>query len=120
METDALQFKKYPEGTRKRDPERFAQAQGELAELIAEAEAGRIELAYVDNLKVTSEAGFAPQPPNRSAWTKSGETHAITAQRGPRLNLIGALLSSGKLLLAKLWRTVNGLYPQGINGSLPF
>jgi transposase len=61
-------------------------------------------LAYVD------EAGFAPQPPNRSAWTKSGETHAITAKRGQRLNVIGALLSSGKLIMAKLWQSVNGLW----------
>jgi len=61
-------------------------------------------LAYVD------EAGFTPQPPNRSAWTKSGETHAITAKRGQRLNVIGALLSSGKLVMAKLWQSVNGLW----------
>ncbi|MBL1265992.1 transposase [Methylomicrobium sp. RS1] len=54
--------------------------------------------------------GFAPQPPNRSAWTKSGETHAITAKRGRRLNVIGALLSSGKRVLAKLWQSINGLW----------
>jgi hypothetical protein len=61
-------------------------------------------LAYVD------EAGFAPQPPNRSAWTKRGETHAVEAKRSQRLNLIGALLSSGRLLMAKLWHTVKGLW----------
>jgi transposase len=61
-------------------------------------------LAYVD------EAGFAPQPPNRSAWTRSGETHAVTAQRGQRLNVIGALLSSGRFMMAKLWQSVNGLW----------
>jgi hypothetical protein len=61
-------------------------------------------LAYVD------EAGFAPQPPNRSAWTKSGEVHAITAKRAQRLNVMGALLSSGRLMLAKLWQSVNGLF----------
>ena len=98
METDALQFKK------KREPERFAQAQRDIDDLIVQAQAGTIELAYVD------EAGFAPQPPNRSAWTKSGETHAITAKRGQRLNVIGALLSSGKLVMAKLWQSVNGLW----------
>jgi hypothetical protein len=54
-------------------------------------------LAYVD------EAGFAPQPPNRSAWTKRGEVHAITAKRAQRMNVIGALLSSGRLLLTQLW-----------------
>lgn len=56
------------------------------------------------------EAGFSPQPPNRSAWTAQGETHCVTAKRGQRLNLIGAMLSSGKLVLAKLWRSVNGLF----------
>lgn len=72
--------------------------------MIAQAEAGEIELAYVD------EAGFAAQPPNRSAWTKRGETHAVDAKRTSRLNVIGALLSSGRLVFAKLWHTVNGLW----------
>ncbi|EIC29847.1 transposase [Methylomicrobium album] len=97
METDALQFKK------KRDPERFEQAQRDIAELIVQAKAGEIELAYVD------EAGFTPQPPNRSAWTKKGKPHAITAKRGRRLNVIGALLSSGQLVLAKWWQSINGI-----------
>jgi transposase len=71
---------------------------------MAQAQGGAIELAYVD------EAGFAPQPPNRSAWTQSGETHAITAKRGRRLNVIGALLASGKLVMAKLWQSIHGLW----------
>ena len=98
VEAHPLQFKK------KRDPERFEQARQDIAELINQAQAGEIELAYVD------EAGFAPQPPNRSAWTKSGEVHAITAKRAQRMNVIGALLSSGRLMLAKLWQSVNGLW----------
>lgn len=53
---------------KKRDPERFEQARVELNDLIQKAKADEIDLAYVD------EAGFAPQPPNRSAWTKVGET----------------------------------------------
>ena len=89
---------------KKRDDQRFKQAERDIAELIAQAQAGEIELAYVD------EAGFAPQPPNRSAWTKSGETHAVTATRGQRLNVIGALLSSGELLMTKLWHSVTGLW----------
>lgn len=72
--------------------------------MIKQAKAGKIELAYVD------EAGFAPQPPNRSAWTKIGEVHATIAQRGQRLNVIGAMLSSGGLVMAKLWHSVNGLW----------
>nr|WP_245598843.1 IS630 family transposase [Methylomicrobium lacus] len=75
-----------------------------MAELIVQAKVGTIELAYVD------EAGFAPQPPNRSAWTKKGETHTVTAKRGRRLNVIGAMLSSGKLVMAKLWQSINGLW----------
>ncbi|WP_427501067.1 transposase [Methylomonas sp. MED-D] len=98
MEAHPLQFKK------KRDPERFERAQHDIAALIQQAQAGEIELAYVD------EAGFAPQPPNRSAWTKSGEVHAITAKRAQRMNVIGALLSSGRLMLTKLWQSVNGLW----------
>ena len=98
LETHTIPFKK------KRDPERFEQAQHDIAELIKQAEAGAIELAYID------EAGFAPQPPNRSAWTRSGEVHAVTVKRGQRLNVIGALLSSGSLMLAKLWQSVNGLW----------
>jgi transposase len=98
METHPLQFKK------KRDAERFKQAQRDIVELIQQAQTGVIELAYDD------EAGFAPQPPNRSAWTKSGETHAVTAKRAKRLNVIGALLSSGQLMMAKLWQSVNGLW----------
>lgn len=81
MEAHAIQFKK------KRDPERFEQARYDIAELIKQAQTGEIELAYVD------EAGFAPQLPNRSAWTKSGAVHAITAKRAQRMNVIGAMLS---------------------------
>lgn len=106
MEAYPIQFKK------KRDPERFEQARREIAELIDQVQTGTIELAYVD------EAGFAPQPPNRSAWTKSGETHAITAKRAQRLNVMGALLSSGKLVMAKLWQSVNSLWFFGFLMSL--
>jgi transposase len=98
LEKGSLQFKK------KRDPERFEQAQHDIAELIGQAQAGEIELAYVD------EAGVALQPPNRSAWTKSGETHAVIAKRAQRLNVIGALLSSGGLMMTKLWGSINGLW----------
>ena len=98
METHTLQFKK------KRDAQRFEQAQQDIEQLIEKAKTGEIELAYVD------ESGFTPQPPNRSAWTLRGETHRVTAKRGRRLNVIGAMLSSGKLMLAKLWRSVNGKF----------
>ncbi|MGZ5030206.1 MAG: IS630 family transposase [Methylobacter sp.] len=76
--------------------------------MIEQTRTGKIELAYMD------EAGFAPQQPNRSAWTTKGEVHAVTAQRAQRLNIIGALLSSGKRVTAKLWQAVNGLWMFGI------
>ena len=87
VETHPLQLEK------KRDPEQFEQARVEIDELIKQAQAGEIELAYVD------EAGFAPQPPNRSAWSKVGETHAVVSKRSQRLNVISALLSSGRLIM---------------------
>jgi hypothetical protein len=98
VEAHAIKFKE------KRDPERFEQGQHDIAELIKQAQAGEIELAYVD------EAGFAPQPPNRSALTKSGEVQAIIAKRAQRMNVIGAMLSSGRLMLTTLWHSVNGLW----------
>ena len=92
---------------KKRDPERFKQARQDIAGLVKQAGAGGIELAHVD------EAGFAPQPPDRPAWTKSGEAHAIAAKRAQRMNAIGALLSSGRPVMATLWQSVNGLWPFG-------
>jgi transposase len=71
--------------------------------LIRQAQAGEIELAYFD------EAGFEPQPPNRSAWTQKGEVLTVTAKRAKRLNVLGAMLSSGRLFTAQLRRSVNGL-----------
>jgi hypothetical protein len=47
-------------------------------------------MAYVD------EAGFAAQPFNRSAWAKIGETHAVTAKRAQRLNVMGGFYVFGK------------------------
>lgn len=58
-----------------------------------------ITLAYLD------EAGFASAQPNRSAWTKTGEVHLITAERGKRLNVLAALISTGALFTAKFWET---------------
>jgi hypothetical protein len=50
LEANTVQFKK------KRDPERFEQAKADIAELIAQVQAGDIELSYV------YESGFSPQP----------------------------------------------------------
>jgi transposase len=67
--------------------------------LRSSAAAGKIVLAYVD------EAGFSQVHPNRSAWTPTGGRHLIQAIRGKRLNVLGALLSTGELVSAKLWET---------------
>ena len=76
------------------------------------AQRGELELAYCD------EAGFAQAPPNRSAWTPVGQCHASTAQRGKRLNVVGALLSSGQLFTALLWQTMTALLFVGFLGLL--
>jgi hypothetical protein len=54
------------------------------------------------------EAGFAQAHPNRCAWTPKGERHLIEAKRGKRLNVLGALLSTGDLFSAKLWQSTTG------------
>ncbi|MBK7954992.1 MAG: transposase [Candidatus Accumulibacter sp.] len=58
-----------------------------------------MKLAYVD------EAGFAHAQPNRSAWTETGEVHLITDERGKRLNVLAALISTGVLFKAMFWQT---------------
>jgi transposase len=90
----------------------FRQAAVEIAALREQAAAGEIELAYAD------EAGFACVHPNRSAWTPVGGRHLIEAKRGKRLNVLGALLSSGKLFSAKLWTRVNSDLFVGFLGLL--
>jgi transposase len=80
--------------------------------LIDQAKRGEIELAYVD------EAGFALAQPNRNAWTQIGERHMIDACRGRRLNLLGALLSSGELFAVKLWETTTAPLFAGFLGLL--
>jgi hypothetical protein len=88
-----------PQLEKKRDAAAFAKSSQELEKLRAQAQAGEIELAYLD------EAGFAQVHPNRSAWTPRGEQHLIDAPRGKRLNVIAALLSSGTVVHAHYWQT---------------
>jgi transposase len=75
----------------------FRCAQAEIATLRERAQAGEIVLAYAD------EVGFSQVHPNRSAWTPKGERHLVVAQRGKRLNLLGAMISNGSLFSAQLW-----------------
>ena len=78
----------------------------------AQAERGEITLAYVD------ETGFALAQPNRSAWTLVGKCHKIDANRGKRLNVIGAMLSTGELFSVAMWKTTNSLLFTGFLGLL--
>lgn len=56
-------------------------------------------MSYLD------EAGHSTIQPNRACWTKEGEVHAVDASRGPRLNVMGALISDGTLLTTEKWGT---------------
>ena len=47
-----------------------------------------------------------------------GECHAATAVRGKRLNIIGALLSTGALFTAKLWENTTSELFAGFLGLL--
>lgn len=76
---------------KKRDEAAFRAAQAELQELRAQAAAGKQVLGYLD------EAGFCCVHPNRSAWTKLATQHLIGAVRGQRLNVLGAMMSTGHL-----------------------
>ena len=86
-----------PQPEKKSDAAAFAKSSQALVKLKRQAQAGEIELAYLD------EAGFAQVHPNRSAWTPRGEQHLIDAPRGKRLNVMAALLSSGIVEYAHYW-----------------
>jgi hypothetical protein len=97
---------------KKRDEEKFRAAQVEIAELVEKSTLGEINLAYVD------EAGVAQTPPNRSAWTEKGEVHLTTAERGKRLNVLAALISTGTLFSAMFWETTTAAAFAGFLGLL--
>jgi transposase len=84
----------------------------EVDALRAKAAAGEIALAYVD------EAGFSQVHPNRSAWTPRGKRHLIEAKRGKRLNVLGAMISTGELFSAKFWQTTTSDAFAGFLGLL--
>ena len=65
--------------------------------MTAQAERDEIVVAFMD------ETGFALAQPNRSAWTPVGKCHKIDANRGKRLNVIGAMLSTGDLFSVAIW-----------------
>jgi hypothetical protein len=91
---------------------KFREAQAEIEQLVEKSRTGETNLAYVD------EAGFAQAQPNRTAWTEKGEVHLITAERGKRLNVLGALISNGTLFTAKFWETTTAAAFGGFLGLL--
>ena len=80
--------------------------------MTVQAERDEIVLAFMD------ESGFALAQPNRSAWTHRGKCHKIDANRGKRLNVIGAMLSTGELFSVAMWKTTNSLLFTGFLGLL--
>jgi transposase len=71
---------------------RFEAGKIEIEKLHKSMEKGDIELAFYD------ETGLNPTSLNQDAWTAKGKTHCCEAKRGKRLNVLGAMLSSGKLV----------------------
>jgi transposase len=97
---------------KKRDEEAFRQSYAEIEDLRMQAAAGDIVLAYVD------EVGLSQVHPNRSAWTPKGERHLVEATRGKRLNLLGAMLSTGELFSTKIWQSTTAEIFTGFLGLL--
>jgi transposase len=97
---------------KKRCDAAFGRTESEIKELKVQAQRGEPTLAFIDG------AGFAQTRPNTGAWTPAGECHAATAVRGKRLNILGALLSSGALFTAKLWENTTAELFAGFLGLL--
>jgi len=84
----------------------------ELEQLIGKAHEGEIESTYVD------ETGFSLAPPMRSAWTLRGKTHKAQPQKAGRLNVMGAMFSSGGLYFSGTWGTTTSLAFAGFLSQL--
>lgn len=76
------------------------------------AESGELILAYVD------ETGFDAVHPNQYAWSPVGERHLIQADRGSRLNVLGAMISTGQFFCARIWENTNAGLFAGFIGCL--
>ncbi|WP_052700841.1 IS630 family transposase, partial [Methylocucumis oryzae] len=73
----------------KRDPERFAQSQQQLAVLAAQAKQQQIDLVYFD------EAGFTLEPCVPYAWQPIGKTIEVPSAKSKRLNVLGFMNKNG-------------------------
>lgn len=74
----------------KRDAERFAQAQQQLAGLAEQAGRQEIDLAYFD------ESGFTLEPCVPYAWQPVGETVEVPCAKSKRLNVLGIMNKNGQ------------------------
>ena len=74
-----------------RDPEAFAQCQGELEALEQQEARGEIDLYYFD------EAGFSLTPSVPYAWQEIGEVIEIPSQKSDRINVVGFMNRSNDL-----------------------
>lgn len=76
----------------KRSDDAFQKATATIEGLLTLAAKGDIEVAFLD------ETGFSVKHPTVYAWTEIGKVHLQDASKnGKRLNVIGALMSSGYL-----------------------
>ena len=71
---------------KQRDPEAVAQMERELAALAGQAQAGELDLVFLD------EAGFAPSLPTGYTWARVGERKVVPYEspEGRRVNVAGA------------------------------
>ena len=80
LKAAGLVWKRTRHSPKERDEEALLVAQAEIKTPRAQAAAGEIVVACVD------EAGCSQVHPNRSAWTPAGERHLVEAKHGKRLN----------------------------------
>jgi transposase len=75
----------------KQDPVKFARAKAVLANLRAKAEAGELNLFYLD------ESGFAPSLPCGYSWTLPGQRKQVAYEypQGRRVNVLAAYRPDG-------------------------
>lgn len=74
----------------KRDDAAFQVAKSEIAQLLEQQKAGKINVLFFD------ESGFTLEPVVPYAWQPVGETMRIPSSKSKRLNVLGFMNSNGK------------------------
>jgi transposase len=89
-----FRYKRYRLSLKSKRNERcFEHGREIIASLQARAQAGQCELLYFD------EAGFSPNPPVQSGWTRVGQTRCAEAgSHHQRVNVLGALRHDRQLI----------------------